>query len=112
MTEVISSRKRMAQVAASVLWCFTCSGVVFGERSTSSYSHKRHDPDPITSNAIGYAALKPVLLDSGVYSDLCAEDVKSCSARDTRLNFLFTMATVITNVSKPFPCGLESSTVD
>ena len=29
---VISSRKKMAQVAASIVWCLTCAGVVFGER--------------------------------------------------------------------------------
>ena len=47
----------------------------------------------------GYAALKPVLMESGVYSELCEPGIKYCSASDTRMNFMFTVATVITNVS-------------
>lgn len=47
---------------------------------------------------IGFAALKPILLDSGVYSNFCKTDERTCKAQDTRLNLLFTVASSVTNV--------------
>lgn len=72
--EQVSPGRRFAQVGASVLWCLTTAGVVFG-----------------------YAALKPVLVDSGVYSEFCDQGERYCKTSDTRMNFMFTLATVITN---------------
>lgn len=46
----------------------------------------------------GFAALKPILLDSGVYSHLCPSGESRCKAQDTRLNLLFTVASSVTNV--------------
>lgn len=43
------------------------------------------------------AALKPVLIASGVYSDLCGDD-STCPEQDTKLNLLFVVATSTTNV--------------
>jgi len=53
-----------------------------------------------SSTATGYPALKPILQSSGVYSQLCDVDENYCAASDLRLNFMFTVATVITNVSQ------------
>jgi MFS family permease len=53
----------------------------------------------ISPIATGYPALKPILQSSGVYSQLCDIDENYCAASDLRLNFMFTVATVITNVS-------------
>jgi hypothetical protein len=47
----------------------------------------------------GFAALKPILLDSGVYADVCDSHERTCKAQDTRLNLLFTVASSVTNVS-------------
>ena len=44
----VSPTLRMTQVAFAVFFCFTCAGVIFG-----------------------FAALKPILIEEGVYSDLC-----------------------------------------
>ncbi|GAA99771.1 uncharacterized protein L969DRAFT_52196 [Mixia osmundae IAM 14324] len=73
--------KRVAQVICSVFFCLTCAGLIFG-----------------------FAALKPVLVDEGIYSELCTQDelqrdVWVCLEQDTRLNLMFTIATVVTNVS-------------
>jgi hypothetical protein len=50
----------------------------------------------------GFAALKPILLDAGVYADSCGVDAAPCKKQDTRLNFLFTVASSVTNVSVLF----------
>jgi hypothetical protein len=62
----VSTVKRAAQVAFTVLACWLASGIVFG-----------------------FAALKPVLVDVGVYRDLCTpeelmDDVDVCFEQDLR----------------------------
>jgi hypothetical protein len=47
----------------------------------------------------GFAALKPILLDAGVYQHLCTAGQSTCKAQDTRLNSLFVVATSVNNVS-------------
>ncbi|KAL1409089.1 hypothetical protein Q8F55_005913 [Vanrija albida] len=78
----VSPRRRVLQVAASVVFCFLTVGLVFG-----------------------YAALKPVLLASGVYAELCEPDKPGCAAQDTKLNFLFILATSTVNMAS-FPVGV------
>lgn len=85
-----------AQVIFTILACWTASGIVFG-----------------------FAALKPVLIEEGVYHNLCTEDelregVDLCKQQDLkyvfkflylytsngfRLNFFFTIASITANVS-------------
>ncbi|KAF2737640.1 MFS general substrate transporter [Polyplosphaeria fusca] len=72
--------KRILQVGLAVVYCLFAAGVVFG-----------------------YAAIKPVLVDEGVYRDYCTQEeldnnVHVCYAQDLRLNFMFTIAAVSTNV--------------
>jgi len=60
---------KTAQVAFTVLACWLASGIVFG-----------------------FAALKPVLVDVGVYRELCTEvelkqDVEVCYEQDLRYAF-------------------------
>jgi len=79
---------------------FCIAGLVFGELPRLQYS---------LADEIGFAALKPILLDSGVYSHLC-EGQKTCKAQDTRLNLLFTVASSVTNVRLcPTPVEEEDS---
>lgn len=78
---------RLVQVAVAVTYCLFAAGVVFG-----------------------YAALKPVLIDQGVYRNLCTkeeldEDVRTCFAQETHLNLMFTAAAVFTNVAA-LPIGI------
>ncbi|KAI9721388.1 MAG: hypothetical protein M1828_005137 [Chrysothrix sp. TS-e1954] len=73
--------KRLAQVAAAVLYCLLAAGVVFG-----------------------YAALKPVLIAEGVYRERCSldekeQEVRVCRGQELRLNLLFTLAAVTTNIA-------------
>ena len=77
--EVTKSR-RVAQVMVAVIYCLLSAGVVFG-----------------------FAAVKPILIQEGVYRDRCtqkerAESVIVCYKQDLRLNFMFTVAAVSTNV--------------
>lgn len=77
----VSTVKRVAQVAFTVLACWLASGIVFG-----------------------FAALKPVLVDVGVYRELCTpeelmDDVEVCFEQDLRLNFFFAIASTTCNVS-------------
>ncbi|KAH9861031.1 hypothetical protein IAQ61_010767 [Plenodomus lingam] len=72
--------KRLLQVGLAVIYCLFAAGVVFG-----------------------YAAIKPVLLDEGVYRNLCTkkeldENVIVCYEQELRLNLMFTVAAVSTNV--------------
>ncbi|KAI7787104.1 major facilitator superfamily transporter [Diaporthe eres] len=74
--------KRVLQVFATVLYCLFAAGIVFG-----------------------YAALKPVLKKEGAYQDVCGagdsdaspDDVDTCV--EIRLNLMFTVAAVSTNVA-------------
>ncbi|KZF22454.1 MFS general substrate transporter [Xylona heveae TC161] len=75
-----SATKRLCQVIAAVVYCLFAAGIVFG-----------------------FAALKPVLIERGVYRDRCTQDeldehVRVCYGQEIRLNFMFTLAVVATNV--------------
>jgi MFS family permease len=78
----VSVARRSVQVVFAVFFCFTCAGIIFG-----------------------FAALKPVLVSEGVYADLCDNEghstnqVTPCKDQDIRLNLMFTIATVVTNVA-------------
>ncbi|KAF2263078.1 MFS general substrate transporter [Lojkania enalia] len=72
--------KRILQVVSAVIYCLFAAGVVFG-----------------------FAAIKPVLIREGVYRDQCTkqeldDNVRVCYAQDLRLNLMFTVAAVSTNV--------------
>ncbi|KAL8786358.1 MAG: hypothetical protein Q9213_002855 [Squamulea squamosa] len=86
----VSKTRRLAQVTTAVVYCLLAAGVVFG-----------------------YAALKPVLINEGVYRDSCPDvsiDAESssttCYEQEIRLNLMFTTAAVATNV-----CALPVGTV-
>ncbi|KAJ5484608.1 Major facilitator superfamily domain general substrate transporter [Penicillium expansum] len=69
------------EVFTAVVYCFLAAGVVFG-----------------------FAALKPILIREKVYRNLCSqaeleEDVDVCYGQEIRLNLMFTIAAVVTNVS-------------
>ncbi|KAK8044406.1 MFS transporter [Apiospora rasikravindrae] len=80
-----STYLRAAQVGFAVFVCAVASGIV-----------------------CGFAALKPVLIAEGVYSDLCPADWghhgsgEPCAAQDMRLNLFFILASVTLNVSTIF----------
>ncbi|KAJ5771814.1 Major facilitator superfamily domain general substrate transporter [Penicillium odoratum] len=76
-----SAPTRIAQVIFTILACWVASGIVFG-----------------------FAALKPVLIEEGVYHDLCTEEelrdgVELCKQQDLSLNLFFTIASITANVS-------------
>ena len=86
----ISKGKRIMQVCVAVVYCLFSAGVVFG-----------------------YAALKPVLVEEGVYGELCENGGKDthsspgrCYKQELKLNLMFTIAAVATNV-----CALPVGTV-
>lgn len=84
----VTKAKRIAQVAIAVLYCLFAAGVVFG-----------------------YAAIKPVLIQEGVYRDKCTREeldagVWVCYEQELRLNLMFTIAAVSTNV-----CALPVGTI-
>ncbi|KAF2274759.1 MFS general substrate transporter [Westerdykella ornata] len=77
----VSTFKRLAQVITTVLACWFASGIVFG-----------------------FAALKPILINEGVFREMCDQDeldagVEVCYKQDLRLNFFFSLASTTTNVS-------------
>lgn len=77
----VPTSKRVAQVVAVILACWCASGIVFG-----------------------FAALKPILIKEGVFSDLCTPEeldagVQVCFDQALRLNFLFSLASTTANVS-------------
>lgn len=74
----VSATKRMVQVAIAVVYCLLAAGPVFG-----------------------FAALKPVLVQQGVYQYLCTGDELEhgvCYGQEVRLNLMFTLAAVSTNL--------------
>lgn len=70
---------RVTQIICSIIWCLLAAGPVFG-----------------------FAALKPILIKEGVYSDKCDIHAESsngtCSEQDLSLNLLFTVACMVTNI--------------
>ena len=69
------------QVAVAVISCLFATGIVFG-----------------------YAAIKPVFILEGVYRKYCTQDeldqgVRVCFEQELRLNFMFTLAAVSTNIA-------------
>jgi len=84
----VSDVKRILQICIAVLYCLLAAGVIFG-----------------------FAALKPVLVEEGVYRDGCTareveEGVWVCYEQELRLNLMFTVAAVSTNV-----CALPVGTI-
>lgn len=84
----VSRTRRILQVCIAVVYCLLAAGVVFG-----------------------FAALKPVLVDEGVYRDKCTpqeveDGVWVCYEQELRLNLMFTVAAVSTNV-----CALPVGTI-
>ncbi|GAB7344636.1 hypothetical protein MBLNU457_3121t1 [Dothideomycetes sp. NU457] len=76
----VSKGKRIAQVTIAVLYNLLAAGIVFG-----------------------FAAIKPVFISEGVYRDRCTKQeldnqVWVCYEQELRLNFMFTIAAVSTNV--------------
>jgi MFS family permease len=98
----VFAHPRTVQVFATVIYCLFAAGIVFG-----------------------YAALKPVLKQEGAYQDVCGadsgaspDDVDTCV--EIRLNLMFTVAAVSTNVAAlpvgtvldhlgPRVCGLSGA---
>ncbi|KAL2812156.1 major facilitator superfamily domain-containing protein [Aspergillus granulosus] len=72
----VGTIKRVAQVIVAVVYCFFAAGVVFG-----------------------YAAIKPVFIREGVYGHSCSGEESACYGQELRLNLMFTIAAVATNVS-------------
>ncbi|PKY00526.1 MFS general substrate transporter [Aspergillus campestris IBT 28561] len=77
----VSRLKRILQVIVAVIYCFFSAGIVFG-----------------------FAAIKPVLIQEGVYRDKCGQEEieqnqEVCYGQELRLNLMFTIAAVVTNVS-------------
>ncbi|EMF11883.1 MFS general substrate transporter [Sphaerulina musiva SO2202] len=77
----VSEAQRLAQVIITIVSCWLASGIVFG-----------------------FAALKPVLVDQGVYREFCSAeelelDVEVCYEQDLRLNVFFAIASTTCNVS-------------
>lgn len=80
-----SRAKRTLQVSCAIIWCLLAAGPVFG-----------------------FAALKPILISEGVYKDRCKVKIVDdavelgsklpCSEQDLALNFLFTVACMVTNI--------------
>ncbi|KAL2841698.1 major facilitator superfamily domain-containing protein [Aspergillus pseudoustus] len=72
----VGTIKRVSQVVVAVVYCFFAAGVVFG-----------------------FAAIKPVFISEGVYGDSCSGGESACYGQELRLNLMFTIAAVATNVS-------------
>lgn len=83
-----SRATRLLQITCSIAWCLLAAGPVFG-----------------------FAALKPILINEGVYQEKCKAKIPEwadavavsaklpCDEQDLALNFLFTVACMVTNIS-------------
>lgn len=80
MSVLPSLTTRVIQVCCAITWCLVAAGPVFG-----------------------YAALKPILIAEGIYEHKCdlkpQDSVTKCVDQDLSLNFLFTLACMVTNIS-------------
>lgn len=103
---MVTPIKRIIQVACAVVWCLFAAGPIFG-----------------------FAALKPVLVAEGVYSEACQHNngfgtlgSGPCKEQDLKLNFMFNLGAILTNVDAllvgfildrygPRICGLIGSVI-
>lgn len=70
---------RLVQISCAIVWCLVAAGPVFG-----------------------FAAFKPILISEGVYKEKCGlgtSEYLPCAQQDLSLNFMFTMAAVVTNAA-------------
>lgn len=100
--QIPSLAKRVLQICCSIAWCLVAAGPIFG-----------------------FAALKPILISEGIYSERCdvgsvrndafdylsqkfvlyvnidtlSKDLTPCVDQDLSLNLMFTLAAVVTNVA-------------
>ncbi|EDO15136.1 hypothetical protein Kpol_413p11 [Vanderwaltozyma polyspora DSM 70294] len=73
----------LIEIACACIWSLFSSGIIFG-----------------------FAALKPVLIKEGIYSELCKDDLMwsseissvPCTKQDLKLNNMFAVAATITNI--------------
>lgn len=75
-----ANKIKIAQVVCACIWCLFSAGIIFG-----------------------FAALKPVLLQEGIYSDLCLkqddlEVPEPCTKQDLKLNSMFAISAAVTNM--------------
>lgn len=69
---------KIIQIICACVWCLLSAGIIFG-----------------------FAALKPVLLQEGIYSELCGDSQYSsepCTAQDLKLNSMFAVSAAVTNM--------------
>lgn len=101
-------KRRVVQVLCAIVWCLFSGGPIFG-----------------------FAALKPILIKQHIYESLCdlepvmfavtsESNLAKCTSQDLKLNMMFTVGAVMTNVSAlvigltldkygPRVCGLIGS---
>lgn len=80
-SQEVSKSRRVLQVGIAIVYCLFAAGIVFG-----------------------YAAIKPVLIDEGVYKNYCTKEelrqgTTPCYGQEIRLNIVFTVSAVSTNVA-------------
>ncbi|KAL3241287.1 Fmp42p RNJ42_03379 [Nakaseomyces bracarensis] len=71
---------KVTQIICACVWCLFSAGIIFG-----------------------FAALKPVLLQEGVYAELCVDAQgnfvpEPCTAQDLKLNSMFAISAAVTNM--------------
>lgn len=80
-----STTLHLAQIICATVWCLLSAGIIFG-----------------------FAALKPILIQEGVYSEYCdavnpqlkyhTTPLQPCIEQDLKLNFMFTVSATVTNI--------------
>ena len=95
--EVFKARRKL-QVTVAVIYCLLGAGVIFG------YAGKTYpDLTQWDANLPYLTALKPVLIEEGVYREYCTareleKGVRVFFEHTMRLSFMFTTAAVAKNV--------------
>jgi len=97
-----SLAKRVLQICCSIAWCLVAAGPVFGFAalkpiliSEGVYS-ERCDVESVRNDAFDYLSQKFVLY---VNVDSLSKDLTPCVDQDLSLNLMFTLAAVVTNVA-------------
>lgn len=100
--QIPSLTKRVLQICCSIAWCLVAAGPVFGFAalkpiliSEGVYS-ERCDVESVRNDAFDYLSQKFVLY---VNVDTLSKDLSPCVDQDLSLNLMFTLAAVVTNVA-------------
>lgn len=110
----VPSNRRFIQVVCAILWCLVSGGPIFGFAALKPVLVNEHVYESVcdisVNSTVSSSMFENFVLDPSTYGSLTASAISSvisvtssneakCTAQDLKLNMMFTVGAVLTNVS-------------